>query len=76
MDHLDTWPNLYEKNKTYVDFDWDLSNVVEIFDNILNNYEKYINLAFTGQTNYLRYLHGSDAEFLFVTRLKQIIKNL
>ena len=59
MDHLDTWPNLYE-NKTYVDFKWDLSNVVEIFDKILNNYEKYIDSAFTGQKNYLRYLHGSD----------------
>ena len=76
MDHLNTWPNLYQKNKTYVDFDWGLKDVEEILDKVINNYDKYIDLAFTGQSNYHRYLHGDDAEFLFVSRLKKIIENL
>lgn len=27
MDHLDTWPNLWETGKTYLDFKWDLSDL-------------------------------------------------
>lgn len=27
MDHLDTWPNLWQTGKTYLDFSWDLSDL-------------------------------------------------
>jgi len=37
MDHVDTWPNIYEPNETYVPVMWDASNVVPKTQSILRD---------------------------------------
>lgn len=76
MDHLETWPELYIRNKTYLDFDWSLQNLKEVYEKVLINYEKYLDIAFTGQSNYLSYLNGENAENKFVLRFIKLLKNL
>ena len=76
MDHIETWPELYIKDKTYLDFDWSLENVKSISEKVIDNYEKYIDIALTGQSNYLSYLHGDEAENKFILRLKKLLENL
>lgn len=42
MDHLETWPDVYRKNKTYIPIDWDgelLSTVPNYFENRKNIYQ-------------------------------------
>ena len=39
MDHLETWPNFYLKDKTYVDFNWDLDDFKNKLDHIIKNFE-------------------------------------
>lgn len=69
MDHLETLPDLYEKNITYQAVEWDLSDLPQVADNILSNpalqqditqlaYAKLANYAQSGQ-------FVSDMDFLF-----------
>ena len=37
MDHMETWPNIFIPNKTYVPF-WDFSNLEEIFETYIKNH--------------------------------------
>ncbi|WP_156809917.1 hypothetical protein [Spirochaeta africana] len=37
MDHIETWPNVYEKNKTYAPCNWDATDVAEVGSFILDN---------------------------------------
>ena len=76
MDHLETWPQLFIKDKTYLDFNWSLGDVKQVYEKILDDYEKYIDIAATGHSNYLKYLYGEDAEDKFVSRLTKLITNL
>ncbi|MFB6187949.1 MAG: hypothetical protein ABEI86_13935, partial [Halobacteriaceae archaeon] len=39
MDHLETWPPVYEEGETYLGVDWDLSDLPETVDQALENYE-------------------------------------
>lgn len=76
MDHLETWPTLYIRDKTYLDFNWSLTNIREVYEKILDNYEKYVDIGITGKSNYLKYLDGEDAGNKFIIRLKKLLKNL
>ncbi len=38
MDHMETWPNIFLPNKTYVPLEWDFSNLEEIFETYIKNY--------------------------------------
>jgi hypothetical protein len=37
MDHLETWPNVFIKNQTYVSFSWDAEDLIAAADLYLNN---------------------------------------
>ena len=39
MSNIDTWPNIYLKNETYLPYNLDFSNVSEVIIELLNNYE-------------------------------------
>ena len=38
MDHMETWPNIFIPNKTYVPLEWDFSNLEEIFETYIKNH--------------------------------------
>ena len=76
MDHLDTWPNLYIKNKTYLSFKWNFSDIIEVINNVLDNYKEYKNLANEGYYNYIKYTYSKEAPLFFEKRFNFLIKDL
>lgn len=43
MEHLDTFPNIYQPNKTYIPFDWNFDNFVEMCHrSVTNEFESSI----------------------------------
>tara|TARA_B100000315_G_scaffold260205_1_gene319960 strand:+ start:4668 stop:5612 length:945 start_codon:yes stop_codon:yes gene_type:complete len=59
MVHIETWPNIYSKNETYVPFKWDLTDFKEKIYSTLNNSEKRIEIANNAQ-EILREFRESD----------------
>jgi hypothetical protein len=60
MDHLETYPDIYIKNETYVPLRWDMENLEILINDILNNYEKFIPLIENAQNIYKNALNDPD----------------
>lgn len=73
MSHVDTWPNFYINDLTYVSFSWDLNDIVKIINQILSNIEKYQNIAINGQNIYKKFTISDEAHNLFYTNLSKLI---
>jgi len=52
MDHLDTWPNLYKKDETYISIPWKIEEWGEIFPEILADDKLLLQVARNGQKFY------------------------
>ena len=52
MEHLETWPNLFIKNKTYIPVHWDMSNLEEVLGKVIENYEDHIRYVKNSQSLY------------------------
>jgi hypothetical protein len=52
MDHLETWPNLWIKGKTYLDFKWDLSDLEEKIEFVFRSPEAVRDIAVQAQQMY------------------------
>ncbi|PPR34836.1 MAG: hypothetical protein CFH26_00110 [Alphaproteobacteria bacterium MarineAlpha6_Bin4] len=74
METIDTWPNWYKVNQTYIPFDWDLTNLEQKIENTIKNYENFKNIAFDAQKTYLLYTTKSDSEEIFANRFLKLIK--
>ena len=72
MDHLETWPNFFIKNKTYKDFSWNLNNLKDLINNLLENPLAIDEISFLRRENYLRYI-GKDVEARFTSQIHKII---
>ncbi len=73
MQHLETWPDFYQANKTVVFFKWDLSDLEEQLDKILNNYKDYAFIAEEAQNTYKKYTLSDEGRWEFCNRLKEIL---
>jgi len=73
MDHIETWPPVYEANKTMVSVPWNMSDIEEQVDQILENYAEYKQIAETGQKRYKKYLTGDSAPELFIDQFKSLM---
>lgn len=56
MDHLETFPNVFIKDKTYISLDWDLSNLKEITEYYLNHPEEAHKIVGHAYKHYLKEL--------------------
>ena len=52
MDHLDTWPNLYKKDETYISIPWKIEEWSNAFSEILSDEKKLLDVAKNGQNSY------------------------
>lgn len=52
MDHLDTWPNLYKKDETYISIPWKIEEWSNTFSEILSDEKKLLDVARKGQNSY------------------------
>ncbi len=73
MSHLETWPNLYIPNETYIPFKWDISDAREVIEEYKNDKTKCLEIASKGQNNYAKYLTGDDAAEMFCNRFYNLI---
>ncbi len=62
MEHLDTWPNFFIQDKTYVPFSWDLSDFISKLSDLEKNYLNFLDIAINGRKNYLIYASKSGEE--------------
>ena len=72
MSHLETWPDFYNNN-TYVSFNWDLEDISEKLDLVIDNYSDYVELAENAQNVYRYYVGSPDEGKEFVSRLNNIV---
>ena len=52
MEHLDTWPNLYKKNETYIPIPWKVEEWDDLFTKILADKKNLLEVAKKGQDTY------------------------
>jgi hypothetical protein len=72
-DHMETWPNLYIKNKTYIPFAWDFSDFNQIIESVSEREEELIKIAQEAQDIYRYYLFSEEGEAEFCERFKTLV---
>lgn len=70
MGHLDTYPNIYIPNETYLPVAWDLQDLPDKLNAIITNYNSYKHIAEYGQELYRKSINDSET---FVKKLKEIM---
>ncbi len=70
MEHLQTYPDIYIPNETYIPVGWNLNDLEEKLEYLLNNYASYKRIAENGQELYKTAIN--DVE-LFVNCVKRMI---
>jgi len=74
MDHLDTWPNLWIENESYLPFKWDLSDLEKTLEFILENPGEMVELAHHAQIRYKNLLCTEDGHQEFCQRFVDIVE--
>lgn len=72
MSHVDTWPNVYIPNVTYIPCKVDFSDLKDIVDEVLINYSKYKYIA----TNAYMEFEKSWNNRIFANRFNEIINGI
>ena len=75
MKTIDTWPNWYIPNKTYLSFDWDLKNFITKLEFALDNYKQFKEIAINAQKRYLYYTQGKESQELFAKKFLELVKS-
>jgi hypothetical protein len=73
MDHLDTWPPLYERHRTYIAHEWDLRDFDEKLAEALADHDLRLRVAADGQKRYQDYLVGPEAGERFAERFLHLV---
>lgn len=73
MSNIDTWPNIYKKNETYLPYSLDFSDITDVINEILNNHKLREKLIKNSQ-EILRSTHNSIGKRYFINKLIEILK--
>ena len=72
MDHMVTYPDVFLKNKTFVEINWDFTDLEEKLGKVLNNKGEYLRIAKEGQNLYRYYLSEEGKKDFALHLIKQI----
>jgi hypothetical protein len=72
VEHMDTWPNFYEKDATYLAHNWDLSDMEERIEWAIAHDRERQEIAAEGQLRYTEHTSGRDAGEKFATHVSEI----
>ena len=72
MSHLETWPNYFVENSSYIPFELDSSDLIEKIEEIINDFQSYKQVALNGYKNFNTFTHH-DYGSKFSSRLKELI---
>ena len=75
LDHLETWPNLYQKNKTYLPISWKIEDWDQEFDNLLDDEKLLLEIARNGQEKYKKIWTKQGCEVFCEHFIKMISPN-
>lgn len=73
MSHMETYPDLFVPDETYVSFKWDFSDFEEKLGELLNNNDKRIEIARNAQKRYQRLVLGEEGQIEFCSKIMRII---
>lgn len=73
MGHLETWPDLYREDQTYVKCDWEFSDLNEKIAYLLSHPTRIHHIASEAQETYRYYLFGKGRDD-FCDRIQAIVK--
>jgi hypothetical protein len=68
MNHLETFPNLYQENETYIPVSWDLLDLEEKLDHLITYYKSHQDVAAYGQEVYRKAIYDAES---FVRQIEQ-----
>ncbi|MBG6234389.1 hypothetical protein IWX76_000944 [Pedobacter sp. CAN_A7] len=71
MSHLETYPNLFVENETYVPVSWNLHDLEEKLEHMVTHYEVYKQIAKNAQLQYFNAVNNADS---FINTFKQNIE--
>lgn len=74
MSHVETWPNLWINNKTYLPFNWDLSDISNQVEFAMDHVGQMRELAYNAQTLYKEILDSDNSAGLFLNHFLNIIR--
>ncbi len=72
MAHLETWPALYIPNQTYCPYQWDVSNLVSVIEELLSAPQRACEMAAKGQKVDRDHIVGNVAAEKFCHHLKTL----
>ena len=72
MSNIETWPNIYLKNETYLPYSLDFSNLFETIEELLNNKELRMKLIKNSQT-IIKDVHSEIGKNYFLKKIQEII---
>lgn len=70
MEHLETFPNLYIPNETYLPVSWDLSDLENTLEKVVLNYSEYEHIAKNGQDLFKKTINDPE---IFIEAIKRLI---
>ena len=70
---MDTWPNFFEKEVTYLAHNWDLDDVQDKIEWALSHDKERIDIAREGQNRYIQHTISNDAPRLFAIHFNNIM---
>ena len=73
-DHMETWPNLFVKDRTYLYYKWDLSDFEEKLEDYCKKPELVIDVANNCQKIYKDLLTTKNGYYQFCDRFSKLIK--
>ena len=73
LEHMETWPPFFVKDKTYIPYKWDLSDFSSRLESLNNDSEKRIKIAYNAQKNYTKFTSSNGASIHFINHLKGIL---
>jgi len=76
MDHMQTWPNFYESNVTYLPFEWDLSNLEDSIGWAIENESQRQEMAAEGQRRYAEHTSGPHAPDIFTDHFNLLVADV
>ena len=71
MNHLETWPNIYIPNITYLPLDWDMGNLKDVIDEVTSD-DKLRKKLTSNSQNILRNAFNDEGKNYFLNICKKI----
>jgi len=72
MSHIETYPDLYRPGETFVSHGWDFDDLEDVIEEVLSNYDRYVDVARAGQDLYRWHVASEPGHEAFVDRFVRI----